>query len=58
MKSKFIFSSFLIISVILTYGQDKILMQASNSIKIDELKEKMYTYSSDEFDGRIFGKPL
>ena len=52
MKLKFIFSSFLIISVILTYGQDKILMQASNSIKIDELKEKMYTYSSDEFDGR------
>ncbi len=52
MKSKFIFSSFLIISVILTYGQDKILMEASNSIKIDELKEKMYTYSSDEFDGR------
>ena len=27
-------------------------MEASNSIKIDELKEKMYTYSSDEFDGR------
>ena len=27
-------------------------MDASNSIKIDELKEKMYAYSSDEFEGR------
>ena len=32
--------------------QDQILMDASNSIKIDELKEKMYAYSSDEFEGR------
>tara|TARA_B100000614_G_scaffold140912_1_gene125238 strand:+ start:509 stop:1927 length:1419 start_codon:yes stop_codon:yes gene_type:complete len=27
-------------------------MDASNSIKIDELKEKLYKYSSDEFEGR------
>ena len=52
MKSRFIFTCVLIISVILSYGQDKIMMEASNSIKINELKEKMYTYSSDEFDGR------
>ena len=52
MKSKLIFSITLITCVIFSYAQDKILMEASNSIKIDELKEKMYTYSSDEFDGR------
>ena len=52
MKSKLIFSIILITCVFFSYAQDKILMEASNSIKIDELKEKMYTYSSDEFDGR------
>ena len=52
MKSKLIFSITLITSVIFSFAQDKILMEASNSIKIDELKEKMYTYSSDEFEGK------
>ena len=52
MKSKFIFTVIFLISTIFSFGQDKILMDASNSIKIDELKEKMYAYSSDEFEGR------
>ena len=52
MKSKLTLSIILITCVIFSYAQDKILMEASNSIKIDELKEKMYTYSSDEFEGR------
>ena len=52
MKSKLIFSITFLVGVIFTYSQDKILMEASKSIKIDELKEKMYAYSSDEFDGR------
>ena len=52
MISKLIFSITLITSVIFSYAQDKILMDASNSIKIDELKEKMYTYSSGEFEGK------
>jgi len=33
-------------------GQNEVLLEASNSIKIDELKEKMYKYSSDEFEGK------
>ena len=28
----------------------------ANSITIDELKDKLYTYSSDEFEGRETGK--
>ena len=52
MKSKFLFPALVFISVFFSYGQDKILMDASNSIKIDELKEKLYKYSSDEFEGR------
>ena len=52
MKSKFLFSALVFISAFFSYGQDKILMDASNSIKIDELKEKLYKYSSDEFEGR------
>ena len=52
MKSNLIFSITLLTCVIFSYAQDKILTEASNSIKIEELKEKMYTYSSDEFDGR------
>ena len=52
MKSKFLFIVLFLISTIFSFGQDKILMEASNSIKIDELKEKMYTYSSDEFEGK------
>ena len=52
MKSKFLFTVLLLISTIFSFAQDKILMDASNSIKIDELKEKMYAYSSDEFEGR------
>ena len=52
MKSKLIFSITLVTCVFFSYAQDKILMDASNSIKIDELKEKMYTYSSDEFEGK------
>ncbi|GIR22107.1 MAG: hypothetical protein CM15mP36_13140 [Flavobacteriales bacterium] len=35
MKSKLIFSITLITSVIFSYAQDKILMNASNSIKIE-----------------------
>ena len=52
MKSKFLFTVIFLISTIFSFGQDQILMDASNSIKIDELKEKMYAYSSDEFEGR------
>ena len=52
MKSKFLFPTLVFISVFFSFGQDKILMDASNSIKIDELKEKLYKYSSDEFEGR------
>ena len=52
MKSKFLFPALVFISAFFSYGQDKILMDASNSIKIDELKEKLYKYSSDEFEGR------
>ena len=52
MKSKFLFPGLVFISVFFSFGQDKILMDASNSIKIDELKEKLYKYSSDEFEGR------
>ena len=52
MKSKFLFTVLFLISTIFSFGQDKILMEASNSIKIDELKEKMYVYSSDEFEGK------
>ena len=52
MKLRFKFSVILLISVIFTYSQNKILMEASNSIKINDLKKKMYIYSSDEFDGR------
>ena len=28
----------------------------ANSITLDELKDKLYTYSSDEFQGRETGK--
>ena len=52
MKSKFLFTVIFLIGSIVSFGQDQILMDASNSIKIDELKEKMYAYSSDEFEGR------
>ena len=52
MKLKFLFPALVFISAFFSYGQDKILMDASNSIKIDELKEKLYKYSSDEFEGR------
>ena len=51
MKSKLIFSIILITCAFFSYAQDKILMEASNSIKIEELYEIMYTYSSDVFDG-------
>ena len=39
MKSKFLFTVIFLISTIFSFGQDQILMDASNSIKIDELKE-------------------
>ena len=52
MKSKFLFTVIFLISTIFSFGQDKILTDASNSIKINELKEKMNVYSSDEFEGR------
>ena len=52
MKLKFLFSIALILISFLIHGQSEALLKASNSIKIDELKEKMYKYASDEFEGK------
>ena len=52
MKLKFLLSIALALSPIFTLCQSEILLEASNSIKIDELKEKMSKYSSDEFEGK------
>ena len=52
MRIKLLLFKILLFSFIISYGQDDILLKASNSIKIDELKEKLYKYSSDEFEGR------
>ena len=41
-----------LLSFAFSNAQNDILLNASNSIKIDELKEKLYIYSSDEFEGR------
>ena len=41
-----------LLSFVFSNAQNDILLNASNSIKIDELKEKLYIYSSDEFEGR------
>ena len=54
MKSKFLFPTLVFISVFFSFGQDKILMDASNSIKIDELKEKLYKYSSRYYNDLSF----
>ena len=52
MKIKIFVTFFFFVFALFSFGQEKILMDASNSIKIDELKEKLYEYSSDEFEGR------
>ena len=52
MRIKLLLFKILLFSFIISYGQHDILLKASNSIKIDELKEKLYKYSSDEFEGR------
>ena len=36
--------------------QSQTSLDYSNTIEMDELKEKLYTYSSDEFEGREAGK--
>ena len=52
MKLKFLFSIALTLTSFFIHGQSEALLKASNSIKIDELKEKMYKYASDEFEGK------
>ena len=52
MKLKFLFSIALTLISFFIHGQSEALLKASNSIKIDELKEKMYKYASDEFEGK------
>ena len=52
MKLKFLFSIALTLSSLFIQGQSEALLNASHSIKIDELKEKMYKYASDEFEGK------
>ena len=52
MKLKFLLSITLFLSSIIFYGQNEVLLKASESIKTEELKEKLYKYSSDEFEGR------
>ncbi len=42
----------LLFSVIFCHGQQKELTLASNSIQISELKDKLYKFSSDKFEGR------
>ena len=52
MNIKFLLPVFFSLTSIYIYWQNEVLMEASSSIKIDELKEKMYKYSSDEFEGK------
>ena len=52
MNIKFLLPVLFSLTSIYIYGQSEVLMEASSSIKIDELKEKMYRYSSDEFEGK------
>ena len=52
MRLKFLLSITLFLSSIIFYGQNEVLLKASESIKTEELKEKLYKYSSDEFEGR------
>ena len=52
MKLKFLLSIALALTPIFTFSQSDILLNASNSIKIDDLKKMLYIYSSDEFGGR------
>ena len=52
MKLKFLFLIALTLSSLFIQGQSEAQFKASNSIKIDELKEKMYKYASDEFEGK------
>ena len=44
MKLKFLFSIALTLTSFFIHGQSEALLKASNSIKIDELKEKMYKF--------------
>ena len=41
-----------LLSFVSSFSQEKILSMASESINIEELKEMLYIYSSDEFGGR------
>ncbi|MCH1485900.1 MAG: hypothetical protein L7T60_06710, partial [Flavobacteriaceae bacterium] len=41
-----------LLSFIFSHSQEKILSMASESINVEELKEMLYIYSSDEFGGR------
>ena len=41
-----------LLSFVFSFSQEKILSMASESINIEELKEMLYIYSSDEFGGR------
>ena len=52
MNKKLLFSIILLISTIVVSSQNNILSKADNTIKVIELKEKLYKYSSDEFEGR------
>ena len=52
MNKKLFFSTILLISTIVVSSQNNILSKADNTIKVIELKEKLYKYSSDEFEGR------
>tara|TARA_B100001287_G_scaffold262820_1_gene253121 strand:+ start:95 stop:1591 length:1497 start_codon:yes stop_codon:yes gene_type:complete len=52
MKINLFLFKFFLFYCFFCYGQQDVLNKASNSIKIDELKEKLYKYSSDEFGGR------
>ena len=53
MKYYFI-SFFLFFSYLNVQSQN--ILDYSNTIELDKLKEKLYTYSSDEFEGREAGK--
>ena len=52
MRPNFLLSITLFLSSTIIYGQNEVLFKSSQSIKIEELKEKLYKYASDEFEGR------
>ena len=53
MKLKF--TVVLLVITNLTIGQAQLQETYASSITADELKEKLYTYASDEFEGRETG---